>query len=100
MLVKSKGNTVEIAPGVRFIENNHSRGGVYSLETITEVEIIDNYEINGKSYKQYRWQARNIETGEIAFYCITDGYWAYGPTLFQTLEDATAFWNYWNRPRK
>ena len=65
MLVKSKGNTVEIAPGVRFVENNHSRGGVYSLETITEVEIIDNYEINGKSYKQYRWQARNIETGEI-----------------------------------
>jgi len=50
MLVKSKGNTVEIAPGVRFVENNHSRGGVYSLETITEVEIIDNYEINGKSY--------------------------------------------------
>ena len=34
MLIKSKGNTVEIAPGVKFVENNHSRGVVYHLETI------------------------------------------------------------------
>ena len=100
MLIKSKGNTVEIAPGVTFVENNHSRGGVCFLETITEVEVIDDYEINGQSHKQYRWQARNTETGETAFYCITEGYLAYGPTLFQTIEDAKAFWDYWNKPRK
>ena len=100
MLVKSKGNTVEITPGVKFVEQNHSHGREYLLETITLVNIIEDYKVSGKLHKQYRWQAKNIETGEITNYCITEGYEPYGPTLFQSIEDARKFWNYWNRPRK
>jgi hypothetical protein len=99
MLVKSKGNTVEIAPGVMFVENNHSRGRVYLLETITEVDIVDERLMDGKPHKQYRWQARNIETGEIVNYCITEEYRHYGPTLFQSLEDGKEYWDYWNNPK-
>ena len=100
MLVKSKGNTVEITPGVKFVEQNHSHGRAYLLETITLVNVIEDYEVSGKLHKQYRWQAKNIETGEITNYCITEGYEPYGPTLFQSIEDATKFWDYWNNPRK
>ena len=100
MLVKSKGNTVEIAPGVRFIEQNHSFTSVHFMETITEVTCIEDYEIDGQLHKQYRWRAKNIETNRIANYCITEGYLHYGPTLFQSSEDAKEFWNYCNRPRK
>ena len=100
MLVKSKGNTVEISPGVRFVEKNRSRGVAYSLETITEVNIVDDHLIGGKPHKQYCWQARNTETGEIVNYCITEEYRHYGPTLFQSLEDADEYWDYWNNPKK
>jgi hypothetical protein len=96
MFVKSKGNTVEIVPGVKFVEQNHSRGRAYLQETITEVNVTEDYEIDGKHHKQYQWQARNIETGEIVDYCITEGYEPYGPTLFQSIEEAKAFWGYWN----
>ena len=99
MLVKSKGNTVEIAPGVMFVENNHSRGRVYLLETITEVDIVDERLMDGKPHRQYRWQARNTETGEIVYYCITEEYRHYGPTLFQSIEAANEYWDYWNNPK-
>ena len=99
MLIKSKGNTVEIAPRVKFVENNHSRGVVYHFETITEVDITDNRIIANKPCKVYRWQARNTETGEIVNYCITEEYRHYGPTLFQSIEDANEYWDYWNNPK-
>ena len=97
MLIKSKGNTVEIAPGVKFVENNHSLGVVYHLETITEVDITDNHIIANKPCKVYRWQARNTETGEIIDYGINEDYLQYGPRLFQTIEDAKDFWEYGKR---
>lgn len=96
MLVKAKGSIVEIAPGVRFVEKNYSRGKAYLLEAISEVNIIEDYEINGEHCKQYHWEAIDIETGEQVHYCITERYEPYGPTLFQSIEDADAFLGKWD----
>lgn len=97
MQVQSKGNVVEIAPGLQFVEQNHSYGAIYILETISEVEVTER-EFYGRLCKQYVWNAKNINNGSVIQYCITEGYESYGPTLFQTPEDAKDFWNMWSFP--
>lgn len=93
MKIPSKGNTVEIAPGVRFVERNHSRPETtYYLETLTE-PMEGEITIQGKTYKQYSWKARNLETGHVIDYGITCCLLHYAPMLFQSFEDSEEFWN-------
>lgn len=95
MLVKSKVSVIDITPGVMFVERNHSRGPIFYLETISEVEV-STIEAEGQKYNRYRWTARNTETGHIISYCISDYLPHYGPTLFQNYEESQSFWKKWN----
>lgn len=92
MIVHSKGNDVEIAPGVKFVERNHSIGPVYFEVALTE-PTIGFIMIDGKNHKQIKWTAKNIETGEIIEYGMTEDYEHYSPTLFQSFEDSEDYWN-------
>ena len=92
MKVPSKGNTIEIAPGVRFVERNHSRPfPVYFLEALSEPDVREEV-LYGELRRQYRWKARNLVTGAETAYVLTDGLLHYGPTLFQNYLDSEQFW--------
>lgn len=95
MKIKSKVCVIDIAPGVMFVERNHSRGPIFYLETISDVETIE-MEVDGHKYNQYRWTARNTETGQTVRYCVSDYLPHYGPTLFQSYEESQTFWKKWN----
>lgn len=95
MKIKSKVSVIDITPGVMFVERNHSRGPIFFLETISEVETSE-IEAEGHKYMQYKWIARNTETGQTVRYCISDYLPHYGPTLFQTYEESQAYWKRWN----
>lgn len=93
MKIPSKSNTVEIAPGVRFVERNHSRPETtYYMETLTEPKE-GAITIQGEIYKQFLWKARDLETGREVDYRITCGLLHYAPMLFQSFEDSEEFWN-------
>ena len=91
MIVHTKGNDVEIAPGVKFVERNHSVGPVFYEVALTE-PTVETTSIDGKECKQFKWIARNTETGEIIDYLITEGVEHYGPTLFQSIDDSEEYW--------
>ena len=99
MKIKSKVCIIDITPGTAFVERNHSRGPIFYLETISDVETSE-IEAEGQMYMQYKWIARNTETGQIIRYCISDYIPHYGPTLFQTYEESQAYWDYWNKPKQ
>lgn len=93
MKVPSKGNTIEIAPGVRFVEHNHSKPEpLFYLQALTDPEVGEDV-IFGMKCPQYRWKARDLVTGAERNYLVTGGRLIhYAPMLFQTFEDSEEFW--------
>lgn len=92
MRVPSKGDTVEIFPGAGFVERNHARPDpIFIMEAVTDVEVKE-IEMYGEEAVQYRWKARDIQTGHIVEYGVTDIALPYAPMLFQSIEDSALFW--------
>lgn len=91
--VPSKGNPILVAPGVRFIERNHSDpASAYYMEAIegARVKPCTLFKENGL---QFTWRARDTETDRIVDYGVIDIALHYGPMLFQNFEDSEKFWN-------
>ena len=94
MLVPSKGNTVEIAPGERFVERNHADPqSTYYMEALCEPEVKA-VSMFGEEGLRYKWKAKNLATGDTVEFIITDFAMHYGPMLFQTFEDSEESWNH------
>lgn len=91
MLVPSKGHTVKIAPGVRFVERNRSIGRVFYMKALTEPVCEETF-ADGRPCLRYRWVARNLETGRKTEYLVTDAYLHYAPALFQNYKESERFW--------
>ena len=91
MIVPSKGDKVNIEPGVRFIERNRTVGPVFYLEALTE-PICQTVVINGEECLQHKWMAMDLETGEHVSYGVTDKLPQYGPALFQSYKDSERYW--------
>lgn len=87
----SKGRRINIAPGVRFVERNRSVGPVFFMEALTE-PVCKTIVIDGKECLQYKWIAKNLETGEVISFGVTEKWLPYGPALFQSYKDSERFW--------
>lgn len=98
MKVPSKGKTINIEPGVRYVERNHSIGHVFYLEAISE-PICKRVIVGGKESLRYSWRAINLETREELEYLITDRCLHYAPTLFKSFEQSERFWFPFGRPK-
>jgi len=61
------------------------------MEAVTDVEVKE-IEMYGENAVQYRWKARDIQTGDIVEYGVTDIALPYAPMLFQSMEDSSLFW--------
>lgn len=91
MIVPSKGDKVNIKPGVRFIERNRTVGPVFYLEALTE-PVCQTVVIDGEECLQYKWMAMDLETREHVSYGVTDKMPQYGPALFQSYKDSERYW--------
>lgn len=119
--VPSKGKTIEIAPGVTFVERNHTFGPVFFLEATSEVTARPDV-IDGETCTRYEWTSRLLDVkqiphpgreekvdegyrnriGENIFYSLTDSGLGclYAPTLFQSFEESERFWEFVNARHK
>ena len=91
MKVPSKGNRIDIAPGVRFVERNRTVGPVFFLEALTEPEC-KTVVMDGEECLQYEWTAKDLESGRIVGYIVTEKWLHYGPALFQGYKDSERYW--------
>lgn len=56
MIIKTKGDTLEIALGIEFIERQHVNGPMVHAVVVTEPEII----IGKEEQRQFRWTVRIV----------------------------------------
>lgn len=90
MIIKTKGDTLEIALGVEFIERQHVNGPMVHAVVVTEPEII----IGKEEQRQFRWTARIIPSGYKIDYLVSEGSEAYGPGLYSigSIKYRQRFW--------
>lgn len=90
MIIKTKGDTLEIAIGVEFIERQHVNGPMVHAVVVTEPEVI----VDKEGRRQFRWTARIIPSGYKVDYLLSEGCEAYGPGLYSigSIKYRQRFW--------
>lgn len=78
MVVRTKGDALEIAPGVEFIEREHTTGPAVHAVVLSDVEVIT----HNDGMRQFSWTAKVLPTGYETYYLVTEGCEAYGPALY------------------
>lgn len=76
----TKGEIVDIHKGKQFVEVSHWFPFCAVILETLENPLIE-YQQDGK--RRYSWEAREINTGEIISYCVTEGGEHYGPQLYE-----------------
>lgn len=90
MIIKTKGDTLEIAVGVEFIERQYVNGPMVHAVVMTEPEVI----VDKEGRRKFRWTARIIPSGYKVDYLVSEGYEAYGPGLYSigSIKYRQRFW--------
>lgn len=78
MVVYTKGDVIDIFPGVEFIERSNADKPASHAVVVSDVKIIN----RDNGMRQFEWQARIMPSNCVINYLITEMSEAYGPTLY------------------